>query len=117
MPLQDQDTAVDLDALRDRLGDDEELLKELAGLYLQDEGALLGQIAAAIREGDATALRRAAHTLKGAVSNFCAPAARGAAQDLESAGADGRLDEAAALYDTLTMELARVREVLGRFHP
>jgi two-component system, sensor histidine kinase and response regulator len=113
----EQEPAIDLAALLDRIGGDEALLRELVGLYLEDERRLLDGAGDALRDGNADALRRSAHTLKGAVSNFCAPAASSAAQALETAGRDGRLDEAVALLDDLSAELARVREALSQFLP
>lgn len=107
--------AVDLPAVMERLGGDEELLRELAALYVEDEGRLLAAMAEAIERGDADALRRAAHTLKGAVSNFCAPRAHAAAQALETAGRDGQLAAAPALLDALRKELTLVRAALTPF--
>jgi HPt (histidine-containing phosphotransfer) domain-containing protein len=101
----------------DRIGGDEALLREIVALYFDDETRLLAEAAAALADGNADLLRRSAHTLKGAVSNFCAPAAWSAAQALEAAGRDGRLDEATARLDALRAELCRVREELSPFLP
>lgn len=99
----------------DRIGGDEALLRELAGLYVEDEQRLLEEAATAIRDGNAELLRRSAHTVKGAVSNFSAPAAWSAAEALEFAGRDGRLAEAPGLLDALRAELARVRDALSPY--
>jgi two-component system, sensor histidine kinase and response regulator len=115
--VQGKEPAVDLEAIMERIDGDAELLRELVGLYLNDEARLLEEIAGAIAAGDADALRRAAHTLKGAVSNFCAPAGWSAAQALELAGRDARMSEAPALLATLHAELARVRQALEPFRP
>lgn len=104
--------SIDVHALMDRLDGDRDLLKELVGLYLEDEQGLLDQIAAAVRDRQADALRRTVHTLKGAVGNFCAPSAYAAAEALEAAGRDGRLDESPLLLDSLVHELDGVRAVL-----
>jgi two-component system, sensor histidine kinase and response regulator len=104
--------AIDVAALMDRLDGDNDLLQELIGLYLEDEQGLLDQIAAAIRDGQAGALARSAHTLKGSVGNFCAPAAHAAAAALEVAGREGRLADAPALQECLLDELGRVRTKL-----
>jgi two-component system, sensor histidine kinase and response regulator len=103
---------IDLAALMDRLEGDRELLAELIGLYFDDEQGLIDQIAAAISAGDANALARNAHTLKGSVGNFCAASAHAAAAALEAAGRDGRIAEAPGLFGRLTAELDRVREAL-----
>jgi HPt (histidine-containing phosphotransfer) domain-containing protein len=103
---------VDVPALMDRLEGDRELLKELIALYLEDEPALLEEIARAVQQHDAEALRRAAHTLKGSVANFCAPAAQDAALALETAGRDRSLGSAAELLENLQQQLVAVREEL-----
>jgi len=104
--------AIDVRALMDRLDGDWMLLEELVSLYLDDEPVLMKQIARAIAAGDAEALRRSAHTLKGSVGNFCAPAAQAAALALESAGRDRALGQASALLEQLTIQLALVRTAL-----
>lgn len=104
---------IDVPALMDRMAGDRDLLQELVALYTADEGTLLGQIDAAIAAGDADALRRAAHTLKGAVSNFCAPHAQSAALALEMAGRAGSLGETAVMARRLREELGRFRIALN----
>jgi HPt (histidine-containing phosphotransfer) domain-containing protein len=107
------DRVVDVPALMDRLEGDMELLKELVALYVEDEPGLLAEIDRAIEGGDADGVRRAAHTLKGAVSNFCAPAAQAAALELETAGRAGVLDGAPAALARLRDVLDKVRAELG----
>lgn len=106
------DDIINVSALMDRLEGDRDLLKELAGLYLEDEQSLIDQISAALKDGQADALRRSAHTLKGSVGNFCAPAAHASAAALEAAGRDGRLEEAPALFERLVTDLDRFRAAL-----
>src|SRR5262249_1113785 len=69
-----------------RVGDDRALLKELIGLFLAECPRWLAAIREAIRQGDAAELRRAAHSIKGTVGTFGAPAAFEAAQRLETMG-------------------------------
>ena len=104
--------AVDVAAVVARLNGDRELLAEIAGLYLEDEPALLAQLEAAMEAGQAQGVRRAAHALKGSVANFAAARAQAAALALEQAGRSGNLADAPALLDTLRAELAAVREAL-----
>jgi HPt (histidine-containing phosphotransfer) domain-containing protein len=106
------DNILDLAALMDRLGGDRELLQELIGLYMEDEPGLLAQIAAAVNNRQADALRRAAHTLKGSVGNFCAPGAHAAAAALEAAGRDGVFDGIETLHERMIAEFDRVRVAL-----
>lgn len=104
---------VDVPALMDRLEGDRVLLKELVDLYVEDEPSQLAEIARAIEARDGEALRRAAHTLKGAVANFCAPSAQAAVLALETVGRTGALDEAPAALARVTGLLARVRAELA----
>ena len=104
--------SIDLAALMDRLAGDRELLVELIGLYLEDDQALIDQVAAAIAAGDASRLARAAHTLKGSVGNFCAAAAHSAAAAVEAAARADRIDLATPLFDRMVSELDKVRDAL-----
>jgi two-component system, sensor histidine kinase and response regulator len=106
------DQTLDLPALMDRLGGDRELLLELIGLYLEDEQGLIDQITEAVKNGQPDVLRRAAHTLKGSVGNFCAAPAHGVAAALEAAGRAGTMDGTPALLDRLVVEFDRVRTAL-----
>jgi PAS domain S-box-containing protein len=80
--------AFDLAAALDRLDGDEELMEELAGLFLGECPGRMAEIRQAILERDTSGLRRSAHALKGSVANFGAPAATEAAGRLEKAGHD-----------------------------
>lgn len=63
---------IDERELLDRLDGDTDLLAELVPLFLDDYPLLLEEIRSAIEKTDLEQLRRAAHTLKGTVSNFSA---------------------------------------------
>lgn len=78
----------------ERLGGDEELLQELAQLFLEEYPALIDKIRSAIDSQDAHGLERAAHSLKGSVGNFGAERAHRAALDLEMIGRAGNLASA-----------------------
>ena len=54
----------------DRLGGDEELLQEVAELFLEEYPPLMTQIRSAIDNGNSQELERSAHSLKGSVANF-----------------------------------------------
>ena len=105
--------AVDWPALMARLEGDRELLAELVELFEADGRDLVAAVRSGIAAGDAGAVYRAAHTLKGAVGNFCAPAAVTAALALETAGRNGDLSSARALLARLEVEIAAVRAALA----
>ena len=76
-----------------RLGS-EDLLREMAEIFLSQASGLVAGIETARRKGNAEELRRAAHTLKGSASIVSAHAVVNAALRLENLGRDGLLEEA-----------------------
>ena len=75
--------AFDENALMDRVDDDVEFLEETVTMLDEDSPALLEQIRVAAASGDAPALVKPAHALKGMLANFCAEPAESAARDAE----------------------------------
>lgn len=94
----------------ERLGGDEELLREVARLFLDEYPVLLAEIRESVSLRDADGLQRAAHSLKGSVSNFGADAAYNAAFVLEMMGRTRDLAEA-------DRGLAELDEALQYIHP
>ena len=80
--------------IRDSLGGDRRLLREMLALFLTESPAMLQAVAGAVTAGDAPAVRRAAHALKGSVANFAAPRPVEAARVLERMGTEGNLSGA-----------------------
>jgi two-component system sensor histidine kinase/response regulator len=74
----------------------------------------LAEIKEAIRRGDAGALGRVAHTLKGSVGNFAAQKAFAASQRLENMGREGELGSAGEACVTLESELKILSDELRR---
>ncbi|MCP3987288.1 MAG: Hpt domain-containing protein [bacterium] len=91
------------------LADDLELVAELAELLLADLPGMLAATEQAANEGDAEGLQRAAHTLKGAVSNFHAEPAQAAALRLEQMGRSKDLSEVEPAREALRREIDRLR--------
>lgn len=96
----------------DRVGGDEDLLREIAGLFLEDYPKLVQNIRDALAVGDASGLERASHSLKGAVANFGAEPAYQAALTLEKIGRSGNLSSAAEAYQTLAVSLEQLEPEL-----
>jgi two-component system, sensor histidine kinase and response regulator len=98
-----------------RLADgDVELVRILGHEYLRQVPRLLAELRAAVDDADADRLRRAAHTLKGSTAQFGAADVARMALALEHAGAEGRLDGAAAALDPLERALDGLRRVVER---
>ncbi|MBI4873076.1 MAG: Hpt domain-containing protein [Acidobacteria bacterium] len=70
----------------ERVGGDEELLREIAVLFLEECPQMMSEIQSAVATGNAIALERTAHSLKGSVGNFGAHQAFRAAARLEAIG-------------------------------
>jgi len=100
---------IDTEALVAQFEGDRKLLVEVAELFLNDYARRLDAIRDGIDAGSARAVEAAAHTLKGAVSNFAAISARSAAAELERMGREGTLEGARAA-------LARLEEEMRRLH-
>lgn len=96
----------------ERLGGDAELLREVAGLFLEEYPLLMDEIQAAAMTGDADSLQRAAHSMKGSVSNFGADEVYQAAFTLEKLGRAGELDALEPSITLLASALENIRPAL-----
>lgn len=103
----------DLSAALERVGGDQELLKEIADLFLEDAPQILAAVRSAVESGDAEGLQRAAHSLKGSVANFGAEEAVRWAYSLEQMGQENSLSGASDALEVLEVELQKVFEGLA----
>lgn len=94
--------------LAERLDNDFELFIEVAELFFDDSASLTGKIKEAINAGDMEGLKKNAHTLKGAVSNFSADGAYNAAFELETAGRDKNTEGLTEKLSRLETEIEAV---------
>jgi two-component system, sensor histidine kinase and response regulator len=97
------------------VGGDRQLLAELIGVFATMCPRWVADIREAISRGDAARLRRAAHSLKGAVGNFRAARAFDEAQRLETMGRDGDLASAPDVCAKLEQHLNRLLPALEAF--
>lgn len=86
-------------------GGDEELLQELAALFLEQYPRIMAGLGAATTAGDATAIAYSAHELKGSVNHFGAKLVADLAADLELLGRRGELGPAPAKLQELRAAL------------
>ena len=94
-------TTLDLALALEEVDGDEELLREIAQVFLEDHPRLMATLREAVAACDPERLHRAAHTLKGSVSNFAAREAVAVAQRLEAMGRDGLPSEAGPVLSEL----------------
>jgi CheY-like chemotaxis protein len=97
----------------ERLGGDEGLFAEVAGLFLSDSPRQMDDIRRALAVRDAVALRRAAHSLKGSAAYVGGTSAANAAHRLEILGAENDLRAAAESLHSLELELAHLSAALS----
>jgi two-component system, sensor histidine kinase and response regulator len=95
-----------------RASGDRALLAELTGIFLEETPETLSKIEKAFETGDAKAVERLAHRLKGALLTLAAPAAAKAALDLETAAGGGPEDASRQAFDRLRLEVSRLEEEL-----
>ena len=86
---------------------DPDIVAELTGMFLKDARSRLEAVEEALQKGDAPAVERAAHALKGGSGSMGARGMSGLCAQLEDLGASGDLSRGPVL-------LGRIREELGR---
>lgn len=101
--------------LLERVDNDREFLAETVEMLVSDGPALLAQIRAGVAAGDAAAVGKHAHTLKGMISNFCAPDAQACALEVERIGKGGDLGAAPAAVETLETRVRALTDELTAF--
>jgi two-component system, sensor histidine kinase and response regulator len=107
--------AFDLAGALERVGGDAALLAEVADIFVAECGRLLTSAREAVARGDAEAIVRAAHTLKGSVGTFCAQEASDAAKHLEMLARAGDLTGAPAAWAALEQAVERLVAALRSF--
>jgi len=106
---------IDRDEIIQRFGEDLELLDEVAGLLIKGLPASLVSLRDAIAGGDAVGLERAAHALKGAISQFTCKGPFETASRLERMGREQRMSDAEGALATLTDQCQRLSQALTGF--
>ncbi len=96
-----QSEMFDLAAVRKRLMGDEELLKTIILLYLENTPKHIASLGDALAANDAKSARMNAHSIKGSSIQVGALLIYSCAAELEELAFDGRLDEMRPLYITL----------------
>jgi PAS domain S-box-containing protein len=96
-----------------RLGD-EELIKEIVPIFLNDNKERLEMLTKAVRAGDAEAIKLYAHAVKGAGRNIGAKQLSNIAHRLECAGRENDVEMAASFFNELKTELEKIVAFLSR---
>ncbi len=101
------------------VGGDRGLLRELIEVFLQERDEMLGAIRKAIETRDAKELRRASHSLKGALTHLGIPGPAEFARQIEDSATDSEVDWESSLQvlGKLEAEIQKVIPELNRFQP
>ena len=99
---------LDLDKLRERFDDDEELLAEIFAVFASEAPGRRSGMEAALAAGDLAKLAGMAHSLKGVAATMFAEPLRQAAYALELAARDGDAQAAAVALPVVVERLAAV---------
>jgi HPt (histidine-containing phosphotransfer) domain-containing protein len=103
------------DELLERVDNDDDFLRETVEMLASDGPDLLDDVRTAAAANDAASAARAAHTLKGMISNFCSPDTQAAALVVEQIGRAGDLAPLPAALDTLEARMTALIAELNDF--
>ena len=104
-----------LSELRDRVDGDDELMREVLAVYLEDTPLVLERLSEALEAGQPEAAAKAAHTLKGSSANVAAERLRSQAYELEQKARAGDLEAARRLFSDLQSEFQELRNMLNQY--
>lgn len=94
-------------------GDDDEFLREIAGIFLSDTPLRIADLERSLVAGDATTFTRAAHSIKGSSANLGANGLRSVAEQLEQHSRVEGLEGVLPLLIVLKSEFTRAEAALG----
>jgi two-component system, sensor histidine kinase and response regulator len=97
-----------------RVGSDPEVLREIIQLFIEDCPKQLEAIQLGLQAGDAKAVYRAAHTLKGSVGNFQAQEIVALLQRLEARAREGDLTTCGKVYEQIDAATNRLMTTLAQ---
>jgi signal transduction histidine kinase/CheY-like chemotaxis protein len=96
-------------AALDRIGGDEELLRDLCHIFLEESPKLMQKLQQAVAAGDSDGVMRAAHSLKGEAGYLGADGTSHAARQLEEMGHNKDLSRASPTLAVLEQEIASLQ--------
>lgn len=93
-------------------GDNDEFLREIAGIFLEDTPLRIVELEESLQAADVTKFARAAHSIKGSSSNLGAMALRAAAEKLEHQARSEGLTDIVPLVAAVKTEFERAQAAL-----
>jgi len=106
---------IDWQQALDAIEGNRELLGELIGIFREECPKLRSEIATSLQSGDLPGLRRAAHTLKGALGHLAAGNGVQLAQQIEDHARRGSAEAIHPLWPLLQTQLDEINQALSHF--
>lgn len=94
-------------------GDQDEFLREIAGIFCEDTPLRIAELDQSLAGGDLPRFTRAAHSIKGSSANLGAMALRAVAEKLEHQSRTAGLADAGPLVEQIKVEFERARTALN----
>ena len=95
-------------------GDNDEFLREIVGIYLDDTPVRIGELEASLTNRDMEKFVRAAHSIKGSSANLGALALRAVAERLEHHARNHGWNDAPTMVDEVKTEFDLVKAELEK---
>ena len=113
--MQEDKTVFDKDEALKMFEGDEEFLKELVEIFVNDAPEQMSEIREAVDSRNSEALEKSVHKLKGAVAYFGNSATTDTAFKLETMGREKNLDGVKEVYGTLVKDVENLMNALKEF--
>lgn len=95
-------------------GDNDEFLREITGIFLEDTPQRIAELTQSLAAGDVPKFTRAAHSIKGSAANLGAAALRTVAEKLEHESRKSGLASVAPLVADIKAEFVRAEAELKK---
>ena len=98
-------------------GDNDEFLREIAAIFLEDTPLRIAELSQSLGAGDVGRFTRAAHSIKGSSANLGAMALRAVAEKLEHQSRTDGLGGVAPMVENVKAEFIRAETELRKLVP
>lgn len=95
-------------------GDNDEFLREIIGIYMEDTPLRIAELEQSLAAGDVSKFTRAAHSIKGSSANLGAMGVRAVAEQLEHHSNSQGLVDVTDFISKLKAEFARAQTEFGK---
>ncbi|HEX6188198.1 MAG TPA: response regulator, partial [Pyrinomonadaceae bacterium] len=110
----DDGSPIDVERMREAMGDEPEEFAETLNLYLEGMSKNLGQLETAVTTGDRHEIESLAHNCAGTSANCGMNAVVGSLRELENAAREGDLSNAPFAFNQAKQQFARIETFLNQ---